>query len=141
MPSLYQHFGVMQQPLYLYFKFSTKTAIGLMLMQIEHLLINTAWSDAITLILVNSKDMHYLRLYNSQVYYTPNGFCPILHQINLEIAREHLCMPRDVIIGFAWGNLKQTKKLQILDIFNSKNIYKRTIFSPLSAGENLKKGA
>lgn len=82
--------------------------------EMNHPLINIAWSGADALIRVNRKDVPVLKRYNEQVYSIPNGFSPAFHPIDAAIARERLGLPGDVKIVFTLGGLIQRKGFNYL---------------------------
>ena len=82
--------------------------------EINHPLINTAWSGADALIRVNRKDVPVLKRYNEQVYSIPNGFSSAFHPIDTTVARERLGLPRDAKVIFTLGNLIKRKGLNYL---------------------------
>ena len=82
--------------------------------QMNHPLINKAWSGADALIRVNRKDVPVLQHYNEQVYCIPNGFPPIFHPIDTNIARNQLNLPKDSKIIFTLGNLIKRKGFNYL---------------------------
>jgi len=82
--------------------------------EMDHPLINTAWSGANALIRVNKKDVPVLQGYNTCVYTIPNGFSPAFHPIDRSVAREQLDLPRDAKIVFTLGNLIKRKGFNYL---------------------------
>ena len=82
--------------------------------EMDHPLINTAWSGADALIRVNRKDVPVLKHYNERVYSIPNGFSPAFRPIDTAVARERLGLPGDVKIVFSLGNLIQRKGFNYL---------------------------
>jgi len=82
--------------------------------EMNHPLINTAWSGADALIRVNRKDVPVLKHYNERVYSIPNGFSPAFRPIDTAVARERLGLPGDVKIVFSLGNLIQRKGFNYL---------------------------
>jgi len=80
----------------------------------DHPLINAAWSGADALIRVNRKDVPVLKHYNEQVYFISNGFSTAFHPIDTAVARERLGLPRDVKIIFSLGNLIKRKGFNYL---------------------------
>lgn len=82
--------------------------------QMNHPLINKAWSGANALIRVNRKDVPVLQRYNEHTYCIPNGFSPIFHPIDTDIARNQLNLPKDSKIIFTLGNLIKRKGFNYL---------------------------
>jgi len=82
--------------------------------EMDHPLINIAWSGADALIRVNRKDVPVLKRYNEQVYSIPNGFSPAFHPIDTNIARERLGLPEDAKIIFSLGHLIKRKGFNYL---------------------------
>jgi glycosyltransferase involved in cell wall biosynthesis len=77
--------------------------------QMNHPSINKAWSGANALIRVNQRDVPVLQQYNECTYSIPNGFSPIFHPIDTDIARNQLNLPKDSKIIFTLGNLIKRK--------------------------------
>jgi teichuronic acid biosynthesis glycosyltransferase TuaC len=82
--------------------------------EMNHPLINTAWSGADALIRVNRKDVPVLKRYNEQVYSIPNGFSSAFHPIDTTVARERPGLPRDPKVIFTLGNLIKRKGFNYL---------------------------
>jgi teichuronic acid biosynthesis glycosyltransferase TuaC len=82
--------------------------------EMNHPLINTAWSGADALIRVNRKDVPVLKRYNEHVYSIPNGFSPAFHPIDTAVARERLGLLGDARIIFTLGNLVKRKGFNYL---------------------------
>jgi glycosyltransferase involved in cell wall biosynthesis len=80
----------------------------------EHPLINTAWSGADALIRVNQKDVPVLKRYNEKVYSISNGFSPAFHPTDTAVARERLDLPGGVKVVFTLGNLIKRKGFNYL---------------------------
>lgn len=82
--------------------------------EMNHPLINEAWSDADALIRVNQKDVPVLQRYNDHVYAIPNGFSPAFHPIETSVAREQLGLPENTKTIFTLGNLIKRKGFNYL---------------------------
>ena len=82
--------------------------------EMNHPLINTAWSGADALIRVNRKDVPVLKRYNERVYSIPNGFSPAFRPIDTAVARERLGLPGDIKVVFTLGNLIKRKGFNYL---------------------------
>ena len=82
--------------------------------EMNHPLINTAWSGADALIRVNRKDVPVLKRYNERVYSIPNGFSPAFHPIDTVIARDRLGLPGNAKVIFTLGNLNKRKGFNYL---------------------------
>lgn len=82
--------------------------------EMNHPLINAAWSGANALIRVNQRDVPVLQHYNEHTYCIPNGFSPIFHPIETDVARNQLNLPKDSKIIFTLGNLIKRKGFNYL---------------------------
>jgi len=83
-------------------------------LEMNHALINTAWSGANALIRVNRKDIPVLQRHNTCVYTIPNGFSPAFHPLDTAVARERLGLPGGPKIIFTLGNLIKRKGFNYL---------------------------
>jgi len=82
--------------------------------EMDHPLINAAWSGADALIRVNRKDVPVLQHYNKCVYAIPNGFSPAFHPVDTAVARERLSLSVDHKIIFTLGYLVKRKGFNYL---------------------------
>lgn len=82
--------------------------------EMDHPLINAAWSGPNALIRVNQKDVPVLQRYNKDVYSIPNGFSPFFYPIETTIAREQLNLSADMKVVFSLGNLIKRKGFNYL---------------------------
>ncbi|WP_421909924.1 glycosyltransferase [Methanolacinia petrolearia] len=93
--------------------------------EMDYYPINDTWSKADALIRVNKKDLPILKEYNDHVYFVPNGFSPIFHPIDTNLAREKLNIPQEAQILFTLGDLIKRKGFNYLidamDLICKKN--------------------
>jgi len=82
--------------------------------EMNHPLINAAWSEADALVRVNRKDVPVLQRYNKCVYSIPNGFSSSFYPIEIARAREQLDLSADTKIVFTLGNLIKRKGFNYL---------------------------
>jgi teichuronic acid biosynthesis glycosyltransferase TuaC len=80
----------------------------------NHEKINYAWKNADVLIRVNKTEIPFLKVYNNDVRYIPNGFTDTYMPLNQNLCRDLLNLDRNQKFVFAYGAFDERKGFQTL---------------------------